>query len=94
MSARQTARQTLWALCAAGVLLGVLGNGVAWAQEPQVVVRDIMPGVRRNMWWHPHGAKVYDGIKAVLEVLYGGGVGRRLSAMVRMVKLFLRSFRG
>jgi len=45
--------------------------GFQGMSEPQVIVEDIMPFVKRNMWWHPHDISVYQGIKGLLEMLYG-----------------------
>jgi succinate-semialdehyde dehydrogenase/glutarate-semialdehyde dehydrogenase len=61
--------------------------------QPQVVVKDVMPFIRRDMWWHPHGEDVYEGIKGVLHALYGRGLLVRLRGAVKMVRLFARSFR-
>lgn len=66
--------------------------GFAEMTEPQVIVNDIMPLVKRDMWWHPHNKKVYDGIKGILELLYGKGIKKRISGFYRMLLLFPRTF--
>lgn len=66
--------------------------GFAEMTEPQVIVNDIMPFVKRNMWWHPHSKKVYSGIKGILELLYGKGIKKRISGLYKMILLFPRTF--
>ncbi len=61
--------------------------------EPQVIVDDIMPGLRKNMWWHPHGPAVYAGLKGIVHLLYGKSLGARLGGAKDLLKLFPRSFR-
>ncbi|MBL8717460.1 MAG: aldehyde dehydrogenase family protein [Myxococcales bacterium] len=59
--------------------------------QPQCVVHDYMPAVKKNMWWHPHGKGVYDGIKGIIDVL-SGPIGQRAEGLTELVKLFPRSF--
>ncbi|MBP1692117.1 MAG: succinate-semialdehyde dehydrogenase [Bacteroidetes bacterium] len=58
--------------------------------QPRVVVDDIMPLVKRNMWWHPHSKQVYDGLLGALHVLYGHGP--RLRGLWRLMRVFARTF--
>lgn len=62
--------------------------------EPQVIVEDIMPFVKRNMWWHPHDKKVYDGLKGLLEMLYGASLKSRITGSFKMLRLYMRTFGG
>jgi succinate-semialdehyde dehydrogenase/glutarate-semialdehyde dehydrogenase len=66
--------------------------GLEQMTHPRVVVDDILPGVQKNMWWYPHDRSVYDGLKGALDFLYGPGLGRRLSGLVRTTKTFMRTF--
>ncbi len=61
--------------------------------EPQVIVDDIMPGLRKNMWWHPHGPAVYAGLKGIIDFLYGKGLAARVQGAKHLLKLFPRSFK-
>lgn len=61
--------------------------------EPQVIVEDIMPFVKRNMWWHPHDKNVYNGLKGLLEMLYSQSIMTRLTGSVRMLMLYMRTFK-
>jgi succinate-semialdehyde dehydrogenase/glutarate-semialdehyde dehydrogenase len=65
-------------------------EGLLEMTQPRVVVADILPGVKRNMWWYPHSRKVYNGLLGALHVLYGGGP--RLLGAIRLAGVFLRTF--
>lgn len=60
--------------------------------RPQCVVDDVLPGVKRDLWWYPHGPGVYAGVLAILELLHGRGLGRRVRAAWRVARVFARSF--
>lgn len=64
--------------------------GLAEMVRLQVVVDDLLPGAKKNLWWHPYSEKVYLGLKGLLHLLYGPGLGRRLEAIPRVVAFFLR----
>lgn len=66
--------------------------GFAEMTEPQVLVNELLPFARRNFWWHPYTPAVYDGLKGVLQVLYGKGLFVRLSGLFRLLKVFPRTF--
>ncbi|MCX7029825.1 MAG: aldehyde dehydrogenase family protein [Spirochaetes bacterium] len=66
--------------------------GLAEMSRIRVTVRDRMHRAPRAMWWYPHSRSVYEGLRAGLTALYGKGLARRLSALARFVRLFLRSF--
>jgi succinate-semialdehyde dehydrogenase/glutarate-semialdehyde dehydrogenase len=58
--------------------------------KAQVVVNDILPGVRRNLWWQPYSEKVYGGLRAITDVLAGTTLGQRLASLPKVAKLFFR----
>ncbi len=66
--------------------------GFAEMTESQVIVNDILPFARRNFWWHPYTPAVYEGLKGVVQVLYGKGTGTRITGGMKMVKAFVRTF--
>jgi succinate-semialdehyde dehydrogenase/glutarate-semialdehyde dehydrogenase len=66
--------------------------GLAEMSRIRVTIRDRMHRAPQTMWWYPHGRFVYEGLRAGITALYGKGLGRRLSALARFVRLFLRSF--
>ncbi|HPI37756.1 MAG TPA: aldehyde dehydrogenase family protein [Ignavibacteriaceae bacterium] len=66
--------------------------GLEEMTQPRVVVDDIMPGVQKNMWWYPHSKSIYDGLKGAMEFLYSNDIMKRLTGLVKLTKVFLRSF--
>jgi succinate-semialdehyde dehydrogenase/glutarate-semialdehyde dehydrogenase len=55
-----------------------------------VVVDDILPGVKRNLWWQPYSAGVYRGIRAIAAFLGGPSLADRLRAIPALLKIFFR----
>jgi len=66
--------------------------GLEEMTQPRCVVDDILPGVQKNMWWHPHNKKVYEGLRGALEFLYSKNIGKRMIGGLRLVKVFMRTF--
>lgn len=58
----------------------------------QVLVHDVLPLARRNMWWHPHDRKLYEGLRGAIDLLYGRGLKRRLAGMARLLRIVPRYF--
>jgi succinate-semialdehyde dehydrogenase/glutarate-semialdehyde dehydrogenase len=58
--------------------------------KAQVVVNDILPGVKRNLFWQPYSDKVYRGIRDITSLLAGPGLGRRLKAVPGVLGIFFR----
>jgi succinate-semialdehyde dehydrogenase/glutarate-semialdehyde dehydrogenase len=56
----------------------------------KVVVDDILPGIKRNLWWQPYSEGVYRGIRAIAAFLGGPGLGPRLRALPALLKIFFR----
>jgi succinate-semialdehyde dehydrogenase/glutarate-semialdehyde dehydrogenase len=56
----------------------------------KVVVDDILPGVKKNLWWQPYSAGIYRGIRAIAVFLGGPGLGRRFRALPALLKIFFR----
>jgi succinate-semialdehyde dehydrogenase/glutarate-semialdehyde dehydrogenase len=56
----------------------------------KVVVDDILPGVKRNLWWQPYSPGVYRGIRAIAAFLGGPGLAPRLRAVPGLLKIFFR----
>jgi len=66
--------------------------GLEAMTQPRVVIDDVLPGLQKNMWWHPHSKQVYDGLKGGMDFLYAKNLSSRFSGMINLVKTFLRSF--
>ncbi len=67
--------------------------GLEEMTQPRCVVDDILPGVQKNMWWYPHNKKVYEGLKGAIEFLYSKRPGKKLTGGLRLLKVFLRTFK-
>jgi succinate-semialdehyde dehydrogenase/glutarate-semialdehyde dehydrogenase len=57
--------------------------------KAQVIIDDILPGVKRNIFWQPYSEKVYRGMRAIIGFLTGTP-GRRIRAIPAVLKIFLR----
>jgi succinate-semialdehyde dehydrogenase/glutarate-semialdehyde dehydrogenase len=55
----------------------------------KVVVDDMLPGVKRDIFWQPYSEKVYKGIRSLLDML-AGSPGRRIASLPRVLGIFLR----
>ncbi len=67
--------------------------GFSEMTEAQVIVHDFMPGVRKNMWWHPHGPEIYRGLLGALDLLYGKSLWKRFTGLGKLLKIYGRSFK-
>ena len=67
--------------------------GLEEMTQLRCVVEDILPGVQKNMWWHPHSKKVYEGLASALIFLYGKKFGARIKAGFKLTGVFIRTFR-
>ncbi|MDR2052139.1 MAG: aldehyde dehydrogenase family protein [Treponema sp.] len=56
----------------------------------QVVVNDILPLVKRDLFWHPYTEKVYRGIRAIAGLLGGQTLASRLKALPGVLRIFFR----
>jgi len=61
--------------------------------QPQVIIHDFLPRLKRDMWWHPHGRRVYEGLLGILDVLYAPSLGRRWRGLWRLLGLVPRMFK-
>jgi succinate-semialdehyde dehydrogenase/glutarate-semialdehyde dehydrogenase len=60
--------------------------------QPQAIVHDNMGGLKRNLWWHPYDAKVYDGMRGLLDLMYARGFGRRMQGLSKLLQSVPRYF--
>jgi succinate-semialdehyde dehydrogenase/glutarate-semialdehyde dehydrogenase len=61
--------------------------------QTQVIIKDVMPLIRKNLWWPPNGPDVYNGIKGVIELWYAKSLNRRLTGMANLMKIIPRWFK-
>jgi len=66
--------------------------GFAEMTQPQCIVDDLMPAVRKNLWWHPHSRDVYDTMTGAIDMLYARRWSRRFGGCMRVLKNLPRIF--
>lgn len=59
--------------------------------RPLAIVHDNM-SFKRNLWWHPYDAKLYDGMRGLLHLMHGAGLGQRLGGLSKLVRILPRYF--
>lgn len=67
--------------------------GLLEMTKPQVIIKDILPFVKRNIWWHPYNEDVYNGIFGILNFLYADKLRIRFNALKKILKIFPRIFK-
>ena len=60
--------------------------------QHQVIVHDVLPFARQNMWWHPHGKNIFQGLSGVVSGLYGRSFSERIRGMWHLLKIVPRYF--
>lgn len=67
--------------------------GFAEMTEPQVIVNDVLPFVKRDMWWHPFSRNIYEGLKGLTQLMYSKNPLLKLKGMVWLLRVFPRTFK-
>jgi acyl-CoA reductase-like NAD-dependent aldehyde dehydrogenase len=60
--------------------------------QPQVIVNDILPFAKKNLWWLPYSRKVYDGLVGLLNFLYAQNFCLRIGGLVKLLKIVSRYY--
>ena len=60
--------------------------------QSQVIIHDILPFARQNMWWHPYGKEIFEGISGIVKFLYGKSIFRRAKGLLNLLKIAVRYF--
>ncbi|MBL7067795.1 MAG: aldehyde dehydrogenase family protein [Candidatus Marinimicrobia bacterium] len=60
--------------------------------EPQVIVNDIMPFAKRNLWWYPFSERLYIGLLGIIYVLYGKGIRNKSYGLWNLLRIVNRYF--
>lgn len=61
--------------------------------QPQFIVHDIMPGAKKQLWWHPYNQSVYEDLKKILNVLYSKKILLRIGGITGLLRLLPRMFK-
>lgn len=60
--------------------------------QPQVIVKDILPLVKKNLWWHPFSKNLYDGLIGLINLLYSKKFLKKFYGMLDLMKIVPRIF--
>jgi succinate-semialdehyde dehydrogenase/glutarate-semialdehyde dehydrogenase len=60
--------------------------------QPQVIVHDVLPLARQNMWWHPYRKEIFQGISGALRFLYSKSMFLRAKGLWHLLKIVPRYF--
>jgi len=60
--------------------------------EPQHIVKDILPGVKRKLWWHPYTKGLYNGLNGLIDFLYAG-FGKKIIGLARLLTILPRMWK-
>ena len=60
--------------------------------QPMVIVKDILPYVKKNLWWHPFSKKLFFGLKGLLDFLYNKSIGKKANGILNLLKIVPRIF--
>ncbi len=60
--------------------------------QPQVIVHDFLPFVKKNLWWHPFNKNLYDGLKGLLDLLYSNYLLLKIKGIKNLIKILPRIF--
>lgn len=61
--------------------------------QPQVVTTELLHFAKRNVFWHPHDAQLYQGLRGALHLLHGRGVTQRLGGLWNFLRIVPRMFK-
>jgi succinate-semialdehyde dehydrogenase/glutarate-semialdehyde dehydrogenase len=58
-----------------------------------VVVNDILPFIKKNLWWHPYSENLYNGLKGLMLCLYSKSLSSKAKGILNLLKILPRIFR-
>jgi acyl-CoA reductase-like NAD-dependent aldehyde dehydrogenase len=58
--------------------------------QTRVVVDDILPGAKKDVWWQPNSEKVYRGLRSIIELVAGAGLAARIKGAFGVLRFFPR----
>jgi len=57
-----------------------------------VIVKDILPFVKKNLWWHPYSENLYVGLKGLIFCLYSKNITKKVKGIINLLKIVPRIF--
>ena len=67
--------------------------GFSGMTQPQVIVNDILPFVKKDLWWFPFNKKLYDGLLGLMDFLFANSNGKRISGFLKTLRILPRMFK-
>ncbi len=61
--------------------------------QPLTIVKDFLPFVKKNLWWHPYNKNLYNGLKGLMDLLYNKKISLRTKGFINLLKIIPRIFR-
>jgi len=58
--------------------------------QTRVVVDDILPGAKKDIWWQPYSEKVYKGLRSIIGLVSGPGISARIRGLAGLARFFFR----
>jgi succinate-semialdehyde dehydrogenase/glutarate-semialdehyde dehydrogenase len=63
------------------------GIGFEEMTQPQLVVQDLLPWVKRYPWWHPYSEKDYMGVRGIMQFLYAKSPSEKMRGLIKFIKI-------
>ena len=60
--------------------------------EPQHIITDLLPGIKRKIYWHPYSEQLFRRFGGVIHLLYGKKFSRRIKGLFQTLALVPRIF--
>lgn len=61
--------------------------------QTQVIIKDILPFVKRSLWWHPYSEKLYNGLKDFVHLINKNSIAQKAGSVYNVIKLIPRIFK-
>jgi len=60
--------------------------------QPQVIINDILPFAKRQMWWYPYSVKIYSSLSGLAQMLASKSFFKRVKGFISLMKIVPRFF--
>jgi succinate-semialdehyde dehydrogenase/glutarate-semialdehyde dehydrogenase len=67
--------------------------GFAEMTQPITIIKDILPFVKKDLWWHPYNKKLFVGLKGLLDFLYNKKLKLKTAGLFKLIKIVPRIFK-
>jgi len=55
--------------------------------QPQLIVQDLLPWIKKYPWWHPYSERSHQGIKGIMQFLYAKSLSAKLKGLFKFIKI-------